>query len=720
MKNKLYYLLGLLLLTSFIAKSQTTNNPKFSDLKIRNIINKMTLDEKIAMLHAKSQFSSAGVPRLGIPDLQSDDGPLGVREEVNIDWSPKGLKNDSATFFPNGSALAATWNPELALRYGQALGEESKARGKDIILAPAFNIARTPLCGRTYEYLSEDPLLNSLLAVEAVRGIQQWDVAACVKHFALNNQEKQRKLVNVEADERTLREIYLPAFKAAVQKGKAWTLMSAYNKFRGVYCAENAYLLNEILKKEWGFKGVVVSDWGGTHSTLASAVNGLDVEMGTEKPYEDFYFAKPLKEAIVSGQLDIKVIDEKVYRLLSVIYQTSLSGRKLSPLLGSASHLKTAYDIAAESIVLLKNSRNTLPINSANLKNVLVIGDNATRMFQRGGFGAGVKAKSEITLLDGLKQRLGQQVKIDFEQGYKGEYASEWSEEKKNIANQPDSRLISLAAIKARDADLVILCVGGNRDYETEGEDRKNLDLPFGQQALIDAVLAANPAAIVVFTGGAPYNISKLSDQSSSLIWSWYNGSANGLALADVITGKINPSGKLPFTFPNRLEDSPTEMLHTYPGNNGQTEYKEGILVGYRWYDTKKIKPLYSFGYGLSYSRFVFSDMSTDKKQYKNGENVTVTFKLSNKSSRVGKEVIQLYIGKQVSTVTRALKELKAFKKVSVEPGKAAAVKLTIKTNELAYYSTKLKKWLVEPGKYFLSIGNSSTAISETVSINIY
>lgn len=705
----------LLIPTCFIAaqtsKDQVTAN------KIAAIVKQLTLEEKIAMLHANGIFSTAGVPRLNIPGLMTDDGPLGVREDVLEGWGSANLKTDSATFFPNGSAMAATWNPMLSYDYGRAMGEEARARKKYVMLAPAFNIARTPLNGRTYEYLSEDPYLNSKLAVQSVKGIQSQNIAACVKHYALNNQEVERDRVSVEIDERAMQEIYLPAFKATIMEGNAWTIMSAYNKLRGVYCSENEYLLKTILKGQWGFKGIVISDWGGTHSTVTAANNGLDVEMGSRPPYNSYYFADPLLKAVKEGKVTVATIDEKVSRILWVMYHTNMSENPPAGSINTAAHSKTAYNIAAESIVLLKNEKNVLPLNPAKIKSVAVIGDNATHTHHLGGFGAGVKAKYEITPLKGLENKLDKNTVIKFAQGYKGIYKTFWGTTKTEIS-KADPALIAEAAALAKSSELTILFVGGNRDYESESRDRADLSLPFGQEALIDAVLAANPNTILVFTGGAPYDLNKIQKGFNAIVWNWYNGSENGNALADVLIGKVNPSGKMPFTFPANLKESPAHALNAYPGDSVVT-YKEGLLVGYRWFDTKKVTPLYPFGFGLSYTNYVYGGLKTDKATYKNNETITATLTISNSGNYSGKEIVQLYVSKPNSKVERADKELKSFTKVLVNKGGKAEVKLSIPVKDLAYYDTKTSKWVVEPGVYKILVGSSSAKINQTATINI-
>jgi beta-glucosidase len=719
MKLTPYLLCAAALLCTLNTTTAQTKKTDDTSVKIEALLKKLTLQEKVAMLHANGVFTSAGVKRLGIPEMVTDDGPLGVREDVKEGWGSANSTTDSATFFPNGSALAATWNPALAYRFGHDMGEEARARNKTIMLAPAFNITRTPLNGRTYEYYSEDPFLNARLAVQSVKGIQSQHVAACVKHYAVNNQEIERGTLDVSVDERALREIYLPAFKASIEEGNAWTIMSAYNKVRGDWCSENDYLLNKILKGEWKFKGLVMSDWGGTHSTVKAANTGLDLEMGSRPPYNTYFFADPLLAAVKAGKVSVKVIDDKVRRILWVMYQTSLSKDLPKGSINTAAHSKTVYDIASESIVLLKNEKHLLPLNTASIKRVAVIGDNATHTFHLGGFGAGVKARYEITNLAGLQNRMGKDVQITFSQGYSGVYKTSL----KNVngpSSGADAALVQQAVATAKAAELAILFIGGNRDYESEGRDRADLTLPFGEQVLVDAVTAANPNTIIVVVGGAPYDLGKIKKNNHTIVWSWYNGSENGNALADVLTGKVNPSGKMPFTFPASLSESPAHALNAYPGKGLKVDYKEGILVGYRWFDTKNIEPLYSFGYGLSYTDFDYADLHTDKSNYKAADLITATLKLKNTGKYGGKETVQLYISKTGgSKVSRAEKELKAFRKVWVVPGQTVDVSLRIPVKDLAYYDVSTKKWVVEPGEYELLAGTSSRSILQRSKIHV-
>ncbi|MDR6943833.1 glycoside hydrolase family 3 C-terminal domain-containing protein [Mucilaginibacter pocheonensis] len=706
----------------FVAGGVSAQNKSEAALnaKINRIVSKMTLEEKIEMLHGNALFSSGGVKRLDIPELTCDDGPLGVREEIKrFDWASANWTTDSATFLPNGSAIAATWNPIMANGYGVVIGEEANARKKNVMLAPAFNICRMPLCGRTYEYYSEDPYLNSQLAVQSVKGIQSQHVAACIKHFAANNQEFNRDSVNTIVDERVLREIYFPAFKAAIQQGNAYTIMSAYNKLNGYWCSENDFLLNKVLKNEWGFKGVVISDWSGTHHTVAAANNGLDIEMGSSGPYDQWYFAQPLLKAVREGRVPVKTIDDKVRRILWVMCHTSMSANHPNGSIATSAHAKAAYAIASESIVLLKNDNHLLPLKAGSIKSIVVIGDNAIRTFALGGYGAGVKAQHEITALDGIKSRFGKTVKISFSRGYKANYLASNSDEQNRGYDQPDQKLIDEAVALAKTSDVAILCIGSNREYESEAHDRKTLELPFGEQALVNAVTAVNANTVIVIMAGAPYDLNEIKKSNHAIVWSWFNGSEAGNALADVLKGVINPSGKLPFTFPVSLKDSPAFALNTYPGKGLTAEYKEGILVGYRWYDTKKIQPEYPFGYGLSYTDFSISNFSADKLSYGKNETIRAKFTIKNTGSRYGAEVVQLYVSDPVCSVLRPEKELKGFEKIFLKPGETKTVEMQVKIADLAFYDETKKAWNAEAGEYILQLGNSSRSIIQKVKISV-
>lgn len=742
MKNKIITLslFSILLFTGHNAKSQTVKStkPKAStavkalsskyDAQINKLVAQMTLEEKIGMLHGNSMFSTGGVKRLGIPELKMADGPLGVREEISRDnWSAAGWTNDFATYYPASGALAATWNTKMAYTFGNSVGQEMRARDKDMLLSPAINIVRTPLGGRTYEYSTEDPFLNKKMAVPLIVGLQDNDVMACVKHFAANNQETNRDFYDVQMDERTLREIYLPAFEAAVKEAKAYSIMGAYNKFRGDYLCENDYMLNTILRDEWGFKGVVVSDWAAVHSTVKTLKNGLDIEMGTPKPFNEFFLADKLIAAAKAGEISEAEIDKHVKRILNVLFQVKAMGGKdrVKGSIATEAHYQDAYKIASEAVVLLKNDKNVLPLKLDGIQSIAVIGNNATKKNALGGFGAGVKTKREITPLEGLQNRLPSSIKINYAEGYLERYDLKNKGKLGDITlngpvtiDQLDPAKLQEAIDAAKNSDMAIVFAGSNRDYETEASDRRNLNLPFAQEELINKVRAVNPNTIVVIIAGAPFDIVDLSQKSPTLVWSWFNGSEGGNALADVLLGKINPSGKLPWTMPKKIEDSPAHATNSFPGDK-TVNYAEGILVGYRWFDTKKIEPLYPFGYGLSYTSFAFENAKTDKKSYNANETIAVSVTVKNSGKVDGQEVVQLYSSKSDSNISRAAQELKGFQKVLVKAGKSATVTIQVPVKELAYYNVDTKKWTVEPGNYTFKLGSSSRDIKREVVVTI-
>lgn len=698
------------------------------DEKIDSLIAQMTLEEKVGMLHGNSMFATASVERLGIPEFTMADGPLGVREEISRDsWAPAGWDNDFATYYPAGGGLAATWNTEMAYTFGNSVGEEARARGKDMLLSPAINIIRTPLGGRTYEYFTEDPFLNKKMTVPFVVGVQNNDVAVSVKHFAANNQETHRDYVDVQIDERTLREMYLPAFKAAVTEGQAYGFMGAYNKFRGDYLCENGYMLQTVLRDQWGFDGIVVSDWAAVHDTKKALENGTDIEMGTPKPFNEYYFADALIEAVKAGKVEEKFVDRTVKRILRVMFTIKAiddEGRKKGEI-NTEAHFKDAYDIAAESIVLLKNDNDLLPLDQGQIRSVAIIGNNATKKNALGGFGAGVKTKREVTPLEGLKNRLPKEVTINYAEGYREGYSKTEKAKLGDITlngpvtlNDLDPALVEEAVEAAKNSDVAIIFAGSNRDYETEASDRASLDLPFGQEKLIEKVLEVNPKTIVVMIAGAPFDLERISEKSSALVWSWFNGSEGGNALADILLGNVNPSGKLPWTMPKKLEDSPAHAVSAFPGDS-TVVYKEGILVGYRWFDTKSIEPLYPFGYGLSYTDFEFSEIRTDKDAYQEVEVVNLQVEVKNTGSSDGKEVVQVYMSKPDSKVARAEKELKGFKKIALKAGETKSVTIQIPIKELAFYNVETQDWEVEKGEYQFNIGNSSRNILSNIKITV-
>ena len=720
-----------LFLNTAAASSQVTDKEKVQmEKRIEKLIRKMTLEEKVGLLHGNSKFYVAGVERLGIPEWSLSDGPHGVRAEINRhDWAYAGWTNDSASYFPTGTAFAAAWNPELAYRRGEVLGEEARWRKKDVLLGPGVNIIRSPLCGRNFEYMSEDPYMNSVLAVAYIKGLQSRDVACSVKHFAVNNQETNRTTVDVECSERALREIYLPAFKAAVQEGGALTVMAAYNKFRGEFCAENNYLVCKILRNEWGFDGVYVTDWGAAHSTIPSMEAGLDLEMGTLiDKYEDWYYANPLIEAVKSGKIPMSLVDEKVGDVLRVMIKTNVLDpkKRFGPgSMNTKEHQQATYDAAAEAIVLLKNQNNLLPLDFSSIKSLAVIGDNATRKHSNGGLSSEIKAVYEVTPLEALRAKWGDKVDIRFAQGY--EKLSTFVEGSNNgqssgtfsSKTQESDALLKEAVEVARTSDVALLVCGLNHDYDTESFDRLNMDIPYGQVELIQEVVKANPRTIVVMIAGSPLNMAAVDICSPAIVWAWFNGMEGGNALVDVLSGKVNPSGKMPFTTPVSLDQSPAHALGNFPGRDLKVNYEEDILVGYRWFDTKGLPVVYPFGYGLSYTTFNYSNLNTDKKTYDQADTIQATFTLTNTGDREGAEVAQLYVSDPVCSVMRPVKELKGFKKVFLKPGESRRITLDIPVSSLAFYSEAQSQFVVEPGEFILQLGASASDITQRISVEV-
>ena len=720
-----------LFLNAAAASSQVTDKEKVQmEKRIEKLIKKMTLEEKVGLLHGNSKFYVAGVERLGIPEWSLSDGPHGVRAEINRhDWAYAGWTNDSASYFPTGTAFAAAWNPELAYRRGEVLGEEARWRKKDVLLGPGVNIIRSPLCGRNFEYMSEDPYMNSVLAVAYIKGLQSRDVACSVKHFAVNNQETNRTTVDVECSERALREIYLPAFKAAVQEGGALTVMAAYNKFRGEFCAENNYLVRKILRNEWGFDGVYVTDWGAAHSTVPSMEAGLDLEMGTLiDKYEDWYYANPLIEAVKSGKIPMSLVDEKVGDVLRVMIKTNVLDpkKRFGPgSMNTKEHQQATYDAAAEAIVLLKNQNNLLPLDFSSIKSLAVIGDNATRKHSNGGLSSEIKAVYEVTPLEALRAKWGDKVDIRFAQGY--EKLSTFVEGSNNgqssgtfsSKTQESDALLKEAVEVARTSDVALLVCGLNHDYDTESFDRLNMDIPYGQVELIQEVVKANPRTIVVMIAGSPLNMAAVDICSPAIVWAWFNGMEGGNALVDVLSGKVNPSGKMPFTTPVSLDQSPAHALGNFPGRDLKVNYEEDILVGYRWFDTKGLPVVYPFGYGLSYTTFNYSNLNTDKKTYDQADTIQATFTLTNTGDREGAEVAQLYVSDPVCSVMRPVKELKGFKKVFLKPGESRRITLDIPVSSLAFYSEAQSQFVVKPGEFILQLGASASDIKQRISVEV-
>ena len=702
-------------------KGQTLNEiDKAITVKIDSIISLLTVEEKIAMCHAQSKFSSSGVPRLGIPELWMSDGPHGIRPEMNWDnWDYANWTNDYVTAFPALTCLAATFNPGLSKEYGISLGEEARYRKKDILLGPGVNIYRTPLNGRNFEYMGEDPFLASTMVVPYIHGVQQSGVATSVKHYALNNQEHWRGHINVEVSDRALNEIYLPAFKAAIIDGGSWSIMGAYNKFRGQHCCHNQILLNDILKNRWGFDGVVISDWAGTHSTLESIYNGLDIEMGTPSdsnlskrfPYNNNFLGKAFLDKIISGEVKEYNLDDKVKRILKLMYRTSLNKNRPFGSINTKAHSNTAYKVATEGIVLLQNSDSFLPINSSTNITIAVIGENATKSMTIGGGSSELKVANEISPLEGLRKHFINAT-IIYSQGY----SSESNNKKRNEELKKEALSI---AEKAN----VVLFIGGlnkNNSQDSEGADRQYYNLPYNQDDLIGSIAKVNKNISVILISGNAVSM-PWRDKIKSIVQSWYLGSEAGNALASILSGRANPSGKLPFTFPKKLSDNAAHYYGklSYPGDGENQYYKEDILVGYRWNDTKKIKPEFAFGHGLSYTSFKLSNIISDKKNYKSADTIKISCSVENTGGVQGAEVIQVYIGKENSKVNRAMKELKGFKKLSLLKGESKIVEIYITMDKLAFYDETISDWNIEKGEYVVFVGNASDNISKKIKITV-
>lgn len=714
--------------TPIIQLEKKQNTSEFIEAKIDSIIAVLTLKEKIALTHAQSKFSTKGVSRLGIPEVWMSDGPHGVREEILWDdWGEADWTNDAITAFPALTCLAASFSPALSGEYGFNLGEEARYREKDILLGPGVNIYRTPFNGRNFEYLGEDPFLAATMVVPYIKGVQKNGVAACVKHFALNNQERWRDKINVEVSDRALHEIYLPAFKAAVQKGKTWSLMGAYNKFRGQHTTHHK-ILNKILKTDWKFDGVVISDWGSAHNTKEAALYGLDMEMGTgtdglgvskKDNYNYYYLANPFLEAIKKGELAEDLLDDKVRRILRLMYRTSLNPQRPLGKLNTKEHQEVARKVATEGIVLLKNKDNFFPIKDKKGVTIAIIGENATRNMTRGGGSSQLKPLFEVSPLEGFKARY-KNATIVHTMGYESG-ASAYNATLPATLNQ-DSLYVKAIEV-AKKADIVLFIGGLNKSYhqDTEGGDRKVFDLPYGQEKLINGIYEVNKEVGFLLVSGNAVKMPWIS-MTKGILQTWYLGSMAGHAIADIVSGDVNPSGKLPFSFPKELNDNAAHSFGqiSYPGDGVNQEYVEDILVGYRWFDTRKIKPQYAFGYGMSYTDFKISDVKIDQEKYTKKDQIKVTFNVVNTGDRKGAEVVQVYVGKHKSKVKRALKELKGFTKVDLEKGAEKTATISIDVAALAYYNTDISDWSVEDGSYYLYVGNASNNIVKKIKFSLY
>lgn len=706
--------------------------------RVEDALSRMTLEEKIAVIHAQSKFSSPGVKRLGIPDIWTTDGPHGVRPEVLWDeWDQAGWTNDSCVAYPALTCLAATWNTDMAMLYGKSIGEEARFRNKAMLLGPGVNIYRTPLNGRNFEYMGEDPYLAGQMVAPYVQGVQSNGVAACVKHFALNNHEVNRHTTDVEVDDRTLYEIYLPAFKSAVQQGHAWAVMGSYNLYRGQHCCHNEYTVNDILKGEWGFDGVLVSDWGGAHDTDQAIRNGLDMEFGTwtnglsagsRNAYDSYHLALPYLEKIRNGEVGTGELDDKVRRVLRLAFRTVMDRNRPIGSMCSEAHYQAARQIAGEGIVLLKNDGGMLPMDMDHARKILVVGENAVKMMTVGGGSSSLKVQREISPLDGIRERAGEGVQVVYERGYVGDVSGEYN----GVTTGQDlsesrsaEQLIADAVSQAKDADYVIFVGGLNKSagQDCEDSDRKGLGLPYGQDDVIEALAAVNDRIVVVNISGNAVAMPWI-DKVPAVMQAWYIGSEAGHAIADVLSGDVNPSGKLPFTFPARLEDVPAHIFGDYTGepqrDTVDIEYREGIFVGYRWADMqKKTRPLFAFGHGLSYTSFEYGKPVISSETMQADGTVTVEVTVTNTGSREGKETVQMYVGDRKSSLPRPLKELKGFAKVSLAPGESTVVTFTVGREDLSFFDPERHEWVAEPGKFDIYIAAAADDVKGKVTFEL-
>ena len=706
--------------------------------RIEDALSRITVEEKVALIHAQSKCSSPGVARLGIPEFWMTDGPHGIRPEVLWDeWNQAGWTNDSCVAFPALTCLAATWNPEAALLYGQSIGEEARYRNKTVLLGPGVNIYRTPLNGRNFEYMGEDPYLASQMVVPYVKGVQQNGVAACVKHYALNNQEINRHTTNVIVDDRALYEIYLPAFKAAVQKGKAWAIMGSYNLYKNQHNCHNRYLLNDILKGEWGFDGVVVSDWGGVHNTEEAIYNGMDMEFGSwtnglskgmGNAYDNYYLAHPYLKQIKEGKIGTKELDDKVRRILRLAFRTTMNRNRPYGAMLSEEHIAAARKIGEEGIVLLQNKKNILPIDLNRTKKIAVIGENALKMMTVGGGSSSLKVQYECSPLDGIKRRMGDGIEISYARGYVGDTGGQFDgvSSGQNLKDDRSARQLIEEAVRiAQSADYVIFIGGLNKSghQDCEDTDRKGLELPYKQDKVIGALAKVNKNLIVVNISGNAVAMPWISEVPA-VIQAWYLGTEAGNAIASVLVGDVNPSGKLPFTFPEKLEDVGAHQLGDYPGRQREDgifdeKYNESIFVGYRWTDKQKIRPLFPFGHGLSYTTFAYGKATVNKKVMKIDEQIVITVPITNTGKRIGSEIVQLYISDLKSSLPRPVKELKGFSKIQLAPGETQEVTFLIDKQALSFFNDSRHEWVAEPGKFEAQIAASATDIKSKVTFEL-
>lgn len=650
-------------------------------MKYKNIISKMTLEEKASLCVGKDYWNSENIERLNIPSIKMSDGPHGLRVQRENGDNLGVNKSEVAICFPSSATIANSWDKNVAYKLGKTLGEEAKSENVNIVLGPGVNIKRSPLGGRNFEYFSEDPYLTGIMAIEYVKGLQSNNVGACVKHFAVNNQENRRRTVNVVVDERTLREIYLKAFEMIVKEANPWSVMSAYNKLNGKYCTENEVLLN-ILKKEWNFDGIVITDWGAENDRVKGLLAGNELEMpgGRGNGKEEII------QAVKEGKVSEEYLNEIVDRILNIAFKCKVIEHNYN----KEEHHEIAMKLAQESIVLLKNENNILPINK---RKIALIGDMAKNPRYQGAGSSTINPYKVENAYDCFIQN---EIEVDYAKGYN------------RIETDEDKELINQAVEVAKNKDVVILFLGLTENYESEGMDRTNLEIPKNQIKLIESIYSVNQNIIVVLSNGAPITM-EWKDKAKAIITGYLGGESGAKAMVNCILGKVNPSGKLAETYPIKLEDTP--CFNNFPGTEVSVEYKEAIYVGYRYYDKNNIKVLYPFGYGLSYTTFEYSNL--------NVKNNIVSFKIKNTGKVKGKEIAQVYVSQCNPTIFKPLKELKGFAKVELEPDEEKEVNITLDDSAFQYYNVQNKKWEIESGEYKILVGKSCESIELECKIHI-
>lgn len=665
-----------------------------AELKNQEMLSKLSLEEKVGICSGKDFWNLKAVPQLDIPEIMVTDGPHGLRKK-NPEGKQGGLSDSvPTTAFPTAATTACSWDPELIYEMGVALGEECLQEKVSVILGPGVNMKRSPLCGRNFEYFSEDPLLAGEIAAGWINGVQSLDVGTSIKHFAANSQETRRMTIDSVMDERTLREIYLPAFEIAVKKAQPWTVMNAYNRLNGTYCSENKHLQEEILRDDWGFKGIVVTDWGAANDRVQGMLNGNELEMPASGGYND----EKVIAAVKNGSLDESVVDKRADAMLSLMLK-SKAALKEGYTYDKDAHNDLAAKIAAQSMVLLKNEGGILPL--AADKKIAVIGEMARAPRYQG---AGSSLLNPLRLVDSFAALEECGIKASYAPGY---------DKKKDVISEV---MVADARKVAEDADIVLLFIGLTEEYESEGYDRKHMDLPKSHNNLVEEIAKVNENVVVVLSGGSPVTMPWLGNVKAVLN-GYLAGQAGGTAIAEILTGKVNPSGKLAETYPLSYDDVPSKKY--YPGTELLAEHPEGIYIGYRYYDSAKKDVLFPFGFGLSYTSFEYSDIKLSADSIKDTDTLTLTYKIKNTGKVDGAEVSQIYVSDKESTIYRPAKELRAFNKTFLKAGEEKEITVELSKRAFAYFNVNINDWHVESGEFDILVGASSRDIRLTATVNV-